>query len=332
MLMHRLLRAFFALLAMVCFAPNLSAAETSLLMEQVTLTSGNPSLARHWSRHDAVCKKAHPFNAVWKVNCDRTGIPCTEKAWRTQVQPGTVVYLPAPKLVVLAPRGVTAPEAIALVPSSTEGVLALAPATPVVIAAHNKAESALRARVQALAGHVHALDRQQKSADSRATLFGVLFLVAIGILFFLARRRKINADTELRMRNHISDLQEDLVVMTRDRDRLRQLLKPAELTTRVQNAALEAVENSGQPADTDAPLHSPAVRSIELTCETSGEHGTALDSRGDRYRFSTRTVGHRTLKVGDVFTADVSADRRVVLVFFSPDGVDESGAEVLQMK
>lgn len=307
----RLFREFFVLLVLAIAAPHLFAADAPLLFEQVTLTSSSPSLARAWSRHDAAYKKAHPFDSVWKLNCERTGIPCTEAAWRTQVKPGTVVYLPAPQLVVLAPPASAVPEAIALVPSSTPGVLSVAPAAPVVIAAHVQSEAALRDTAKVLV-------RANKQSENLVTMLGMLLLIATVGLFSVARRRKVAADRVLWMKNRISDLEEDLTTMTRDRDRLR---ASSVATTRPETALCEVVDISGERELRARENPAPSVlahRSIELTCERIGAVGSARDKAGVSYVLNEHTKGYTAeLKPGDRFFADVTLEHRVTHVLFA---------------
>lgn len=210
-------RAFIALLLSFGFATPLFAADAPVLMEQVTLTKVSPSLARAWSRHDAAYKKAHPWKEVWAMNCARTGIPCTAQAWRTQVKPGTVVYLPAPTIVVLAPTTGAPLEAIALVPSAAPGVLTVAPAAPLVIAE----QVATRKQLQLASNKVMSLEQSSKHTEGLVSFLGMLLAASVIMLVVVARRRKVSGEDVLQMRNRISDLEEDIATVTRERDRLR---------------------------------------------------------------------------------------------------------------
>ena len=312
MFITRMLRALLALLSIVCFAPSLSAAETPILMEQVILTSSSPSLARVWNRHDVAYKKAHPWKEVWEMNCVRTGIPCTEDAWRTQVQPGTVVYLPAPTIVVLATTVGAPPEAIALVPSATPGVLSFAPSAPLVIAEQIATSKQLLVEVS----KVSALEKTSKHTEGLVTLLGTLAFVSLVTLVFVARRRKVTGDDALAMRNRISDLEEDLATMTRERDRLRAPLAPKP-TVEVSQCEVLQMPRVAEPSTPRETSTAVAVRSIELFFQVEGCCTYACDGGGVPYALDERAVKDTSqlkLKHGDRFYADVSADYYVVTV------------------
>lgn len=314
--MLNMLRAFFALLLSLGFATPLLAADASVLMEQVTLTKVSPSLARAWSRHDMAYKKAHPWKEVWEVNCARTGIPCTESAWRTQVQPGTVVYLPAPTIVVLAPTAGSAPEAIALVPSAIPGVLAVAPSAPLVIAEQINT----RKQLQSAIGNVAVLEKSVKQSEGLVTFLGMLLFVSVVALTIVARRRKVTGDDVSWMRNRISDLEEDIATVTRDRDRLR---APTHVPANMTIVPCEVLQmpQAVEPSAPHTHRTAVAVRSIELTFQVEGSRTTACDANGACYVLDECAVERTSvMKHGDKFFADVSADNRVVRVLMKTSG------------
>lgn len=309
--MFSMIRAFLALLFVVSFINPVFAGDTPILLEQVTLTSANPSLARYWSHHDAAYKKAHPWKEVWEMNCARTGIPCTAEAWRTQVQPGTVVYLPAPTIVVLAPTLGVTPEAIALVPSATPGVLEVAPSAPVVIAEQVNT----RKQLQSAMGNVSVLEKSVKQSEGLITFLGMLLFASVIGLVVVTRRRKVAGDDVLCMRNRINDLEEDIATVTRERDRLRRPVFTVTPPCEVLHIPRD-VEPSIVPAG-DSPI---AVRSIEVTFQEDEFGVAAFDAKGVRYTLDGYTAGAPHLKNGDKFYADVSADNRVVTVLTNVGG------------
>jgi len=173
----------------IFFASPAMAQEASLqLLESTVTTSKHPvSLWSMWSAKDAAYKKAHPWTKVWAAECKRTGIPCTEKAWK-HLKSGTLLTVPAPQVVVAVSPEVAHPEAIALAPiPNTNGLYALVlNGEPVV----TEAERIVRAENMRLTEEL-AKEKVDVHALAVALKIAVTFLlVSLGFVLWLIFRNR----------------------------------------------------------------------------------------------------------------------------------------------
>ncbi len=139
------------------------------LVTEETFTAKNSAAGwSAWKRQSAEYKKAHPWEKILVDNCAREPKICKRTALK-----GTPFYLPAPEIRVLVSAGTTVPDAIALVPTATPGVLALDLKTPPVTA-HEK--ELLVAEVAVLRGELAKSDKAFKYFVIVFIVFGVLLV------------------------------------------------------------------------------------------------------------------------------------------------------------
>ncbi len=180
-----------ALLAFVFFfgaSPAMAQGTPLQLLESKVATVKHPvSLWSMWNAKDSTYKKANPWTKVWTAECTRTGIPCTEKAWK-HLKSGTLLTVPAPQVVVAVSPEVAHPEAIAIVEvPGHQGLYQLVlDGKPVV----TEAERTLRAE------HVRLTEELAREKSDGHTLVLALrialtlLLVSLGFICWLILRKQ----------------------------------------------------------------------------------------------------------------------------------------------
>lgn len=179
------LRMCFLFLACVTALPVFAATEISLVQE-FTVTEASPSLYRAWARNDASYKQAHPWSVVWKENCDRLNIPCTDAAWK-KIPVGQKFYLPAPTILVVVPDKEVVPESVAIGTEVHSGLFALIPTQE---APSTLSVKQLEDDVQHLSAVLNATMKERDLQMSITQVFAVLLLLtSIALVFCLVRMR-----------------------------------------------------------------------------------------------------------------------------------------------
>lgn len=180
--MLRILCGYFLFLMFVTF-PAHANTELSLVQEFTAAVSG-PSLYRAWSRNGAVYKAAHPWGVVWKENCFRLQIPCTEEAWK-KIRVGQKFYLPAPTILVAVSDERKASEPQMLGGEVSPGLYALTPDVLSATATHLEQMENDLERAQTIQ-HTLAIERDLEKKF--AQVFGVLFALTFIALFYCLLR------------------------------------------------------------------------------------------------------------------------------------------------
>lgn len=222
-----LLRAFFALLlfatsfatfaeeaaAVVQLEPVLVTTTRSsvVMLEEFTISKESPSLYRAWAKHDHAYKKAHPWTEVWNANCTRANIPCTPKAWR-KLAAGGKFYLPAPVVRIEVASTGAAPEVLALTPTASAGMLAIATNVEAPIV---KERQALIKTNSHLADQLdsYKADVAQKSNTSFA-LGAALFAALVGLIALSLGRKRL-AEENVAIKSQLSGLESELEMLRR---------------------------------------------------------------------------------------------------------------------